>query len=227
MKATTTISGLCLEPSYYDSQTMKTKAIALPPPPPCVAQGRREWGLCFRGSYSVFGICRQPSCCCYYWLRSMGPVNEMFISLIIAHRRAAHSKLPVHWERPSSSSIDIPMDCKSVESRTSWTTPPIAAGGRASPTAKLAIVTLRRMHRHTEEGAIQKAIGVQGNRRTRNFPLLFPASPICSSGVGQTVDRHWKHPLFTPVSNRRVGNSLQLALKIDGFEMTGGKQNGK
>jgi len=32
MKATTTISGLCLEPSYYDSQTMKTKAIALPPP---------------------------------------------------------------------------------------------------------------------------------------------------------------------------------------------------
>lgn len=92
-------------------------------------------------------------------------------------------KLPVL--SPSPSSIDIPMDCKSVESRTSWTTPPIAAGGRASPTAKLAIVTLRRMHRHTEEGAIQKAIGLQGNRRTRNFPLLFQLPPSAPPELGK------------------------------------------
>jgi len=157
----------------------------------------RGGGLCFHGSYSAFGICRQPSCCCYYWLRSMRPVNEMFISLIIVHRPAAHPH-----RSPPPFQLVFPWTASQSSHALPGPRPQIAVGGRADPTAKLAIVTLRRMHRHTENVGEnwEKAVGWRETGEEGIFHCFSQLPHLLLLSWTNCVDSHWKHPLFTPLS---------------------------
>jgi len=80
--------------------------------------------------------------------------------------------------------------------------PQIAVGGRADPTAKLAIVTLRRMHRHTENVGEnwEKAVRWRETGEQGIFHCFSQLPHLLLLSWTNCVDSHWKHPLFTPLS---------------------------